>query len=228
MATKEVAIRKRQMISKANRNMFIAVALASMVLGFAIVGSVFLIKKGVFNNKVIIEKQKTVKTLKASNANYPELETNIKNMRLNKELETLFRDILTGDEDEDILRIIPNSLPSVSNYAALGASISDRLLDINDITIQSVRIGRGGSSSIGSSTQSTGLAKPIEYHFSVYGPITATREVMENLEKSIRIIDVSKMTLTYSRTDRLTLDVTGNAYYVDPAIAELGEKEVKP
>jgi len=58
MQVQDAAIRKRTQIAKANRTMFLWVAVISALVGFALVGSLFLIQKAVFNEKVLTEKNK--------------------------------------------------------------------------------------------------------------------------------------------------------------------------
>src|SRR5665647_673944 len=78
MQLKDAAIRKRTQIAKANRTMFLWVAAVSALVGFALVGSLFLIQKAVFNEKVLSEKDKTVSILKNNNANVSELESQVR------------------------------------------------------------------------------------------------------------------------------------------------------
>ena len=65
--TKESSIRKRQQIFKANRMMFLWVAMASAVIGFALVISISLMQRIIYNQKVIGEKNKTYSTLANNN-----------------------------------------------------------------------------------------------------------------------------------------------------------------
>ena len=74
MAKKEVALRKRQKIHKANHNIFIVVAVAAFIAGFSLVGATFLIKKIIFNQKVLSEKNNTISTLRQNNKNVPKIE----------------------------------------------------------------------------------------------------------------------------------------------------------
>ena len=67
MATEGTALRKRQQIAKANRMMFLWIAGVSVVVGIALVASIFLAQKAFFNEKVLAEKSKTASTLVKNN-----------------------------------------------------------------------------------------------------------------------------------------------------------------
>ena len=67
MKPNDTALRKRTQISKANRTMFLWIAGASALVGFAVVTSIFLGQQLLFNEKVLLEKNKTVSTLNANN-----------------------------------------------------------------------------------------------------------------------------------------------------------------
>ena len=59
MAANEVALRKRTQIAKANRTMFIWIAVASALIGTAAVVSIFFFQQLVYNEKVLAEKLNT-------------------------------------------------------------------------------------------------------------------------------------------------------------------------
>jgi hypothetical protein len=221
---KEVAVRKRQLISKANQNMFIAIALVSIVLGFSIVGSIFLFQEMAFNTKVISEKNATIKVLESNNKAFPQLEQKIKALSNDDNLEKA----MLGD-DSDALRVIPDALPvTADNQAALGASLSDVLLNVDGIIIESIRIGQGSSysSSTSSSSSKKGVSA-IEFSVAVSGSADNIKKIIENLEKSIRTIDITTAKFTYGGKN-LTLSIMGTAYYSYEVTSELKEKEVRP
>lgn len=57
---KDATIRKRQLIAKANRTMFVTVAVAAAIVGIASVLGTFLVREMLFNAKVIGADRKSV------------------------------------------------------------------------------------------------------------------------------------------------------------------------
>ncbi|MCL2869287.1 hypothetical protein FWF48_00540 [Candidatus Saccharibacteria bacterium] len=234
MAEKQAPARKRQLIDKASRNMFIAVAVASVVVGFSLVGSIFLFQKMVFNAKVIGEKNNTVSILRDNNNTIAELENRVKALSAN----TALREVMNG-EDGDALRVIPDALPATNNPAALGASFNNRLLNVPGLTIESIVISpvaadatppTGDTTGTTADTSAVATINEIPVSFSVKGDRSAIEKVISNLEKSIRTIDIISYTLSYdtSGSGSLTLSVEAKAFYSSEIKPALIKKEVKP
>jgi len=86
MQPKAVALRKRSQIAKENRRMFVWVAGASVLFGFAIVVSAFLVKTILFNEKVLQEKSQTQSTLRYNNGQVDALKSEIRALDANQAL----------------------------------------------------------------------------------------------------------------------------------------------
>ena len=112
----DTAIRKRTQISKANRTMFLWIAGASAIVGFALVAAIFLSQKLIFNEKLLIEKNKTVSTLESNIAAVPELKAQVSVLDTNSALAGN-----KANEDDQALQVILDALPSEANEEALGA-----------------------------------------------------------------------------------------------------------
>jgi hypothetical protein len=232
----EVAIKKVQAISKAGRNMFIAVALASVVVGFSIVGSIFLIQKMMFNAKVIGEKQKTSDILHKNNEAIGKLASEVKILESNSNLQSV-----TTNSDSNALRTIPDALPSVNNPISLGSSVMVKLLKVEGTDIESFRLDSTSTASVeeevteetaetAEGAESTVMVQnlhEIGFKFEVSGDADSILKVIQNLERSIRQIDITVMEITYNAAGTLTLTASARAYYVSAPSIELGEKEVK-
>src|SRR5690554_2580760 len=82
----DAAIRKRTQIAKANRTMFIWIAVASALIGSAVVVSIFMAQQLFYNEKVLAEKQETVSTLSHNNSVVGDLEDEIRVLDTNTAL----------------------------------------------------------------------------------------------------------------------------------------------
>ncbi len=230
MKPNEVAMRKRTQIARANRVMFVWVAAVSVVVGFAVVGSIFLAQKLFFNEKVLAEKNKTVAILKANNANVAELEAQVRVLDSNKAL----IDSKAKPTDQAIQAIL-DALPSDANSLALGASLQNKLLaGINGLTVQSLQVDpvsgieQLGVDAVSAVDSSTGIsANQITFRFSVSGTSDELKQALTNLERSIRAIDVTSLRIESQGTNQV-LTIEARAFYEPAIVVELKDKLVKP
>lgn len=230
MQPNEVAMRKRTQIAKANRVMFVWVAAISVVVGFGLVGSIFLAQKLFFNEKVIAEKEKTVSTLKANNANISELEAQVRVLDGNQAL----IDSKAKPADQAIQAIL-DALPSDANSLALGASLQNRLLtDIGGLTLQSLQVDPvlgveqlATDTTVLDATATETVSNQITFRFSVSGTTDALKEVLSRLERSIRAIDIISVRIE-SQGAAQVLTAEARAFYEPAVVVELKDKLVKP
>lgn len=227
--TNNVALRKRTQIAKANRTMFLWIAVGSAIVGCALVVSFFLAQKLFYNEKVLSEKEKTVSVLNANNAVISELETQVRVLDTNAALAT----VKAKDTDQTV-QVILDALPSDANSLALGASLQMKLLaGIPGLSIESLNADPVvGIESLSSDTSSqnastTGVDNQITFQFAVSGDQTALKQVLTNLEKSIRAIDIISLRIESQGTKQL-MTVQGRAFYEPAKTIDLRDKVVKP
>jgi len=232
MQPKAVALRKRYQIAKENRRMFMWVAGASVLLGFAIVVSVFLVKTVLFNEKVLQEKSQTQSTLKYNNAQVDALKSEIRALDANQAL----IDSKAKPTDET-LQVILDALPSEANSLALGASLQKKLLfGINGMTLESLQVDPvAGIESIEGDIAVVDEAQDVSeelssseilFTFSISGTEDALAAALVNLEKSIRTIDVTSFKIENQGDVRL-LTAQARAFYEPAVKVELKDKVIK-
>lgn len=231
MQPKVVALRKRTQIAKANRIMFLWVAGVSVLFGFALVAAIFLTQMLLFNERVLKEKSRTVETLKINNNNIPELEKQVRVLNTNQALIDS-----KAQPDNQPIQAILDALPSDANTLALGASIQDKLiagiagLTLNSIQFDDPVVLDESSTGVGSanyaSTASSGVQNEITFRFSVSGDETALKQVLINLEKSIRTIDVTSLKIESQGSTR-TMTIQARAFYEPARVVQLEDKVVK-
>lgn len=223
MAENDVALRKRAQIAKANQVMLIWVMIVSVVIGFSAVASVFLVNKLVYNQKVINEKNKTVSTLDKNLKSIDGLKDQIRALNSNAALQSV-----KAGQDDDAVQVVLDALPSSPNSLALGASLQNRILSgINGLTIEQLQVdtvNADGSSSSSSASGST-QQNSIPFRMTVVGDVTALDEVLTRLERSIRTIDVTGLTIE-SRGNNQALIITAQAFYQPETTIQLKDKEV--
>ena len=230
MATKEVALRKRQQIAKANRTMFLWVAGVSVIVGFAAVGSIFLMQKLAFNQKVINEKNNTVSVLTKNNAAVAELEENIRLLDTNEGLNSV-----KANPEDKALQVILEALPADANSLALGSSLQQKLIaGIDGLTLESLNVipvagveVSDDSAVQDASTTTDEAQNQITFNLAVSGDANALKALLERFERSIRAIDITNLVLEQAN-GKLTMTIDGRAYYEPARTIELKDKVVKP
>ena len=232
MPSNDAALRKRSQIAKANRTMFLWVAAVSVVLGFALVGSIFLVQKLLFNEKILAEKDKTSAVLRTNIANISELEAQVRVLDSNEALLSA-----KADPEDQTLQVILDALPSEANSLALGASLQNKLLaGVDGLSVDSLQVTPvAGVETLNADAvvqdasltdAGTGFSE-IAFRFTVSGSEAALKQVLERLERSIRAIDVTSLAIESQGSSRV-LSVQARAFYEPARIVELTNKAVQP
>ncbi len=212
MPDKQVAIRKRQLIENATKRMFIWVAIAAAIVGTGGVVSLSLYKRMAFNNQVISAKKKTVDNLKNNNKIVDELKNNIRVLNTNEALRATPR-----LPDSEPISAILDALPSQANSSAFGASLQQRILSVDGVAIESLKVDPisgiedSGDDSAGEASEEG----EITFNFTVTvdsGNEKALKEVLQRIESSIRIINLTSVKIEQSN-NKITMTANGKAYY---------------
>ena len=229
MKPNDVAIRKRTQIAKANRTMFIWIAVASALVGTALVVSFFLAQKAIFNEKVLAEKGVTISNLTNNNKVAPELKSQIQVLDTNQALISS-----KANESDQAVQVILDALPSEGNSLALGASLQNKLLaGIPGISsVQSLQVTPiAGIETLGDGTtvdaSDAVAANEISFRLSVKGSQDAIKTVLQRFERSIRLISIDTLQIE-TQSDGQLLTVQAKAYYEPSKNIELQTKVVKP
>ena len=234
MKPNDTALRKRTQISKANRTMFLWVAGASALVGFAVVAAIFLGQKLFFNEKVLYAKNKTVSVLNENNRVVADLKTNVRVLDTNADLAKVKA---TGSDQT--IRVILDALPSDANSLALGASLQSKLLaGIPGLTLVSLQVdpvqgieSLTGAGTVSSSNSASSVAattdNQITFQFSVTGNQASLLQALTNLERSIRTIDITRLQIQNQGSSQV-MTVQGRAFYQPAKNIVLYDKVVKP
>jgi hypothetical protein len=231
MKPNDTALRKRTQISKANRTMFLWIAGASALVGFAVVASIFIGQKLIFNEKVLLAKNRTVSTLNANNKVVADLKTNVRVLDTNTDLAKV-----KASPSDQTIQVILDALPSDANSLALGSSLQSKLLaGIPGLTLVSLQVDPvQGIESLnnsavvsGSSAVTAGTSNQITFQFSVTGNQVSLLQALTNLERSIRTIDITRLQIE-NQGSLQSMTVQGRAFYEPATTITLYDKVVKP
>ncbi len=224
---KKVALRKRTMIEKANRTMFVWVACASVIVGVSLVAIIFLVQMMMFNEKVLAEKNRTVATLKQNNKNIPDLEAAVRVLDTDQALIDS-----KANSDDQAVQVILDALPSDANSLAFGSSLQTKILNVPGLSIdkmqidpvQGIELFDSSSQSVSSSNMSS--QGEITFCISVVGDEAALKQALLNIEKSIRTIDITKLKIE-TQSSSMIMTIEGRGYYEPARAVELKDKVIK-
>ena len=251
MSKQSTGLRKRSQITKANKTMFIWVALMSALVMICIVVSLHLIQMIAFNGRVIYEKSQTIGNLQTSNENVSELASQIRVLDTNEKLMPLRANV-----DDKALQVILDALPATNNSLSFGASLQNVLLvGPSGVAIKSITVASGASAveqdneastdavadtgnteaedaqegnetSQATETSAASTTVATDFSFVVEGPETSLQELLQRLEKSIRAVYVDSISIQH-RGDVNEMSVNGHVYYQLEKTADLKKKVVK-
>lgn len=237
MAEQETtAIRKRQQIANANRMMFTWVAIASAIVGIAVVASVLLAQKALFNEKVLAEKAKTASVLANNNKVIDELKNQVRVLNTN---ETLKQAMIPGESQP--VQVVLDALPAEANSSAFGASLQKKFLSAPGLQVESLVVDPviGVEASANSGAQAVAPPVPsassvsqnqITFRFTVSTDVKnadALKKLLASLEHSVRPIDITSLSVE-SQGARLVLKASGATYYEPAKTVNLKDKVIKP
>ena len=221
--------RKRQQIESSNRSMFIWVAAGSVIVAFALVGSIFLSKQIIFNQKVLIEDNKTAGILTKNIANAKTLDSSVNDLRADP---TLSQVPASSDSSNNLDKVL-DALPYEGDWVGLGSSLQSTLLSgisIDTLSVDSTTDPTGTTDSgvDVSDVPTVGDALPITFTFKVSGSDTDLKALLSRLNNSIRPIKILNMKLEAAGPDRIDATVQAVTYYQLEQTFQLQQEVVKP
>lgn len=234
MAAPETALRKRQQIARANRLMFIWIAVASVIAGASLVVSIMLVQRLTYNEKILGEKNNTASILRKNNEVVPALEANIRKLLVNEDLGRV-----KAKPEDSALQVVLDALPADANSLAFGASLQSRLLgNIDGLTVESTTVDPvvgvestneqlENTQDASSGSSDVDMHNQITFRFTVSGSADALKTVLQRLESSIRAVHVRQIT-TESSGGNLQMKVEGATFYEPGRTVELKDKTVRP
>lgn len=214
---------KRIQIDKAKANVVIFVAAAAFITVFSLVSAKALLGKRSFVSRVVAEKEKTLKTLKSNNEAAAKLEASYK--VFNETPNNLLggNPTGTGDKDGENAVLILDALPGRYDFPALSSSI-EKMVNSQGSSIQSI----SGTDDEVAQSQSSDSSKPIEMSFDVSAKSSPQSifNIIDTFGKSIRPINITKLSLTASEND-LSATISAKSYYQPKKTIQITTKEIR-
>lgn len=217
---------RRIAIDKANTRVMVAVGIATFVVVFSLFAGKALISQGKYHSKVIQQKKMTLKQLKSNTDAANQLDTSYKEFVGSSE------NILggdprgIGDRDGDNSRIVLDALPSQYDFPALATSIEKMLKD-NNFAIQNITGTDDEIAQAQKKSESNPQAVEMPFTFEVKTSPNSAKDLIALLERSIRPIQVQKLTIT-EQTGQLSITVDAKTYFQPGKNLDVKKELVKP
>lgn len=224
MDGKSEVVSKRLQISKANVFIVAVVSVASFISVFSLTASKALFSQQQYQAKVITQKEAAKNTLQD---NLEARDTLIKQYEaFALSSVNLIGGYIDGqnDRDGDNPQLILDSLPSKYDYPALVTSLEKMLSSVQGVTIKGIA-GTDDALLQNDAGSSQPVAVEMPFNVEVEGTNAATGEVLSRMQKSIRPIQVTAVTIAGNDLS-LIMNVDAKTYYQPEKILTIEKQQV--
>lgn len=218
-------LKKRQQIEVAGRMMFIWVAIAAIAVSFCVATGQYLFTKWDFNNKILSKKYTAAQTLSNNITNAQKLKTAVDDLVANQDLAS----VKTNPNDPNIKSVL-DALPTTFDPAALATSLQQVVLSRSGVSIESIAVPPDIDTTVSGSAANAGTPtagpQEIKFSFVVTGTYDKIKSLVVDLERTIRPIKITSLTMNGTDASlRTSFDVV--TYYQPSQSVKLGEETIK-
>lgn len=221
-------LKKRQQIENAGRSMFVWVAVASIAISICIVTVQFLFQNWTYNNKVLDTKYKAANTLNQNITNAKQLQNSVNALVSNDQLASV-----KSNASDPNTKSVLDALPSVFDPTAWATSLQQAVLSRSGVTIESISVpsdqGTAGTASASGGTSSavtSSTPQEMRFDITVSGSYDKIRSMMLDLERTIRPVKLTAVTLTGDDA-AMSATISGVTYYQPSKSATIKQEAVK-
>ena len=227
---KTTGFNKRQQVARANKNIFVWVAVASLVIAICLVFAQFLVQRLVFNQKIINQKSQTNTTLVKNIDNAKQLKKNIDNLITDSNLAKV--SVKSNSPNNNNLQVILDALPTADDGATFANSLAGVVLVRSGVTLASLTAGDNAvvsTTQAGAATASGASAQPqtTPFAFTIRGDYNQVKNALADIDHVIRPIKITKLVVQGAQAE-LTVTAEGVTYYMPPSSVGLQRKSIKP
>lgn len=226
----KVQISKKHLeIDKAQRNILLIVALATVITVFSLISSKALLSHAAYQRQVLNETNKTNAVLEENLKNSSLLVKHYEDVFIGKSPTNIIGgrnsdDPNTQPPDGNNARIVLDALPTSYDFPALVTSVSF-ILSNNNMSNPSIS-GTDQSVEVDSSPLDNPQPVPITITASGTGDYESVKKLVIDFERSIRPFDITNLTITGGENN-LQVTVNMNTYFQPAKTLTIGSKEVR-
>ncbi|HSE29011.1 MAG TPA: hypothetical protein VLA77_00295 [Candidatus Saccharimonadales bacterium] len=210
-------LKKRQQIEVAGRTMFIWIAAAAVSISLCVATGQYLFGRWVHNNKVIAAKSKASATLSSNLSNITGLTDEVDALVANQALAS----VKTNPNDPNTKSVL-DALPTTFDPAALGTSLQQIILGRSGVAIENIIVPQDATEA----EQIPSTPQEMAFSFVISGEYSQVQNAILDIEKTIRPIKITSMSLTGTDAD-LRANIEAVTYYQPPKTVTVGEEVIK-
>lgn len=231
---KLTGIKKRQQIASANKMIFIWVAAAAVAVSFCAIALQFLVREGLFNQKIIDAKGETNRTLENNLAAVSPLKKNVEALLANENLQAARHSETTNN-----LQVVLDALPVSGDPTAFASSMQERVFLDSGIQLMQLSVtGAPVAADVGAAVPAddpAAIATPgapavvqeLGFTAGLKGSYSQMRSALAEIARVIRPINLTRMSITGADSS-LQLTIEGKTYYLPAKTVELQSKSIEP
>lgn len=215
-------LRKRQQIQGTNKQIFIWVAVAAVIVSFCLVGLQLIGREFFFNLKIIEAKQEAADTLAKNLDTAKELKTNVDALISSTNLSAVKRE----DSEASNLTVILDALPTRGDATGFADSMQNVILPPSGVAIRELSTNQERADI---DEDVTDASEPLELPFNATfgGDAEQIKEALKDMARVIRPIQPQELTIRAS-DNILTVSVDGVTYYLPASSVEVEKRTLKP
>lgn len=214
-------LKKRQQITDTRKQVFYMVAIASAIVVIGIVASMKVFNAINYQLRINGALAETADIMHDNVSRVDKLISKVNTLKTNK----LLSMTNLKDNDSTVFQIVIDSLPTEDDRVALSSSLQNKILFGTGATIEQINIDQDrlatSSSLDASSDPGFPIAKKIPFKAVVKGGYEEVQQALKNIEKTIRPIQINKLTIEGSG-ENLTMTIDAVTYYSSNVDFKLG------
>lgn len=213
-------LKKRQQIEVAGKVMFVWVAIAAVALSFCVATGQYLFTKWEHNNKILGAKYTAANILNSNLTNAKTLKQNVDALLANQDLASV-----KTNASYTTLKSVLDALPTSFDSAALATSLQQAIISKSGVAIESITVPPDPVDT-GTPVVAASLPAEMKFSFVVSGSYDKIRTLVTDLERTIRPMKITSLTLTGSDANlRVSFEVV--TYYQSSKTVDLQKEAVK-
>lgn len=221
-------VRKRQQIESTNKNIFVWLAVSSVIVSFCIVALQFLVKEFMFNQKVIDTKSKTNQQLIENVEAGKQLTTNVNKLLANKNLTTLQKEDPEGKANA--LSVVLDALPVEGDATGFANSLQTVVLPLSGVGIRelSTSLDQTGELDVAATSDTAVQPMTLPFKAAFGGTYTESQKALQDLARVIRPINPTELSIRSDDGGKLQVSITGVTYYLPARTVQVKTEVLKP
>lgn len=221
-------VRKRQQIETTNKNIFVWLAVSSVIISFCIVALQFLVKEFMFNQKVIDTKSKTNQQLVENVEAGKQLTTNVNKLLANSSLNSLQKQDPEGKANA--LSVVLDALPVEGDATGFANSLQTVVLPLSAVSIRELSTSLDQTGELDMTPTSDAAAQPMTLPFKAAfgGTYAESQKALQDIARVIRPINPTELSVRSDDGGKLQVSIIGVTYYLPARTVQVKTEVLKP